>query len=100
MTDGKVRESNGHLFLVHPIRIEGPTGINNVYDAIVDTGFTGQLALPVTLCTVLELEYVRRVHTMFGNASFEDIGAHYIVRTCFGMEFGKRCRSWQRALRY
>ena len=36
MTDGKVRESNGHLFLVHPIRIEGPTGINNVYDAIVE----------------------------------------------------------------
>lgn len=59
MTDGKVRESNGHLFLVHPIRIEGPTGINNVYDAIVDTGFTGQLALPVCWSLNTCVEFTR-----------------------------------------
>ena len=76
MIDGKVQESDGHLFLLHPIRIEGPAGISNVYDAIVDTGFTGQVALPVTLCRVLELEYVRRTRTMFGNASFEDIDVY------------------------
>ena len=39
-------------------------------------GFTGQVALPVTLCRVLELEYVRRTRTMFGNASFEDIDVY------------------------
>ena len=41
MTEGHVRESGGRLFLVHPIRVEGPTGISNVYDAIVDTGIHG-----------------------------------------------------------
>ena len=76
MTEGHVRESNGRLFLVHPIHVEGTTGISNVYDAVVDTGFTGQLALPATQCTALGLEYVRKTYTMFGNASFEDIDVY------------------------
>ena len=76
MNGGYVRESNGRLFLVHPVHVEGPTGISNVYDAIVDTGFTGQLTLPATHCTVLGLEYDRKTYTMFGNASIEDIDVY------------------------
>ncbi len=74
MTEGHVRESNGRLFLVQPIRVEGPTGISNVYDAIVDTGFTGQLTLPAIQCAQLGLQHVRSTYTMFGNSSIEEIG--------------------------
>ena len=83
MTEGHVRESGGRLFLVHPIRVEGPTGISNVYDAIVDTGFTGELTLPAILCTLLGLERVRKTYTMFGNASFEDIDV-YLANVFWG----------------
>ena len=76
MTDGIVRESNGSLFLVQPIHVEGSSGISRTYRAFVDTGFTGQLAIPATHCAELGLEYVRKTHALFGNARLEEIALY------------------------
>ena len=77
MTGAYVCESNDRLVLLHPIRVEGPTGISEVLDAIVDTGFTGHIALPATHCAALGLEHVRKTFTMFGNASIEDLDVYH-----------------------
>ena len=73
MTGAYVRESNGRLILVHPIHIESSAGTSDVFDAIVDTGFTGHIAMPVTQCLALGLELGRKTFTMFGNASIEEL---------------------------
>ena len=76
MMEAKVLESYGDLFLVHPIRVEGPSGTSNEYDAIIDTGFTGEIALPPSQCAQLGLAKVRVSYTMFGNSSIEGIGVY------------------------
>ena len=73
MMEAHVRESDDRLFLVQPIYIANSTGISYPYEAIVDTGFTGQLALPAAVCAELGLEFVRNSYAMFGNASFEQV---------------------------
>ena len=55
MMEAHVRELDDRFFLVQPIYIAGSTGISHPYDAIVDTGFTCQLALPAAECIELGL---------------------------------------------
>ncbi len=38
-----------------PLRLRGPTGIEKDVDALVDTGFTASLTLPLVLADALEL---------------------------------------------
>ena len=58
---------------MQPIYIANSTGISYPYEAIVDTGFTGQLALPAAVCAELGLEFVRNSYAMFGNATLEQV---------------------------
>lgn len=67
MSIGRVRDLNGQLFLLHPIYIEGPNGVGKVHIASIDTGFTGQLALPASSRVDLGLEFIENISVIFGN---------------------------------
>lgn len=67
MSIGRVRDLNGQLFLVQPIYVEGPNGAGEVYIANIDTGFTGQLALPAYHMVDLDLEFIEQISVIMGN---------------------------------
>jgi clan AA aspartic protease len=46
---------NIRLEAVVPLRVRGPTGVDVVVDAVIDSGFTGSLTLPSTTVAALGL---------------------------------------------
>jgi predicted aspartyl protease len=66
--------SAGHEAIVR-LRVRGRGGLESVVDAIVDTGFTTSLALPVSIVTALGLIQVRRVRANLpGNSAMDLCG--------------------------
>ena len=49
---------NANLEAVVPLTLRGPQGAQRGVDAVIDTGYTGTLALPPSLVENLELPYV------------------------------------------
>lgn len=61
--------------------IHGPSGQQEIIEAIMDTGFTGLLTLPPRLITALGLQWRGRQRAMLGDGSvrFFDVYAATIV---------------------
>ena len=76
MSVGRVREINGQLIPLYPIYVQGPIGIADVYHAVLDTGFTGQLALPKTIREELGLEFLESMNVKFGNTRVERVDTY------------------------
>ena len=55
MTKGFV---NASLEAILPLSLRGPEGPEREVDAVIDTGYSGSLALPPSLVAELELPYV------------------------------------------
>ena len=76
MSLGYVRDLNGQLFPIYPIYIESPIGSPGVHNAYIDTGFTGEIALPTRIREDLGLEYARTTSTEFGNSRVESVPSY------------------------
>ncbi len=59
MKIGSVVSGEGFLFPTVPIEVHQPSGEHLRVDALLDTGFTGEVALPMSVVEGLGLEYVR-----------------------------------------
>ena len=80
MSIGSVRDLDGQLSLLQPIYVEGLDGIGRVHIATIDTGFTGQLALPARFMVDLDLEFIERISVVLGNNETYRVNA-YQART-------------------
>jgi clan AA aspartic protease len=67
---------NVHREPVVPLRLRGPTGAVTDIEAVVDTGFTGQLTLPVDLVAALGLPEVARKYAILADGSRASFGIH------------------------
>ena len=65
---GAVRELDGNLYAFSPIHVQGPRGQSDIFVAIVDTGFTGAIALPSQTIEMLGLEWHRDGLLLMGDA--------------------------------
>ena len=65
----------GHVNLqreaIVPIRVLGDGGYEQEVDAIIDTGFTGQLTLPTHRIVALGLVWLTQGQTMLGNGQID-----------------------------
>jgi clan AA aspartic protease len=56
--------------------VHGPTGQEQVVDAVVDTGFNGFLTLPNSLITLLDLPYYGQALAMLGDGGCVSLGKY------------------------
>ena len=73
MSAGYVRETKNGLTPFHAIYVEGTDGNADTFIAAIDTGFTGELALPPTIREKLGLEYCDSVYAEFANTDIEPV---------------------------
>src|SRR5687767_6979695 len=60
-----------------PLRVRTPTGLVRDLEALIDTGFTGSLALPVALVAVLGLSPSRPVLVRLGDGSLRRVPRYH-----------------------
>ncbi len=65
---GAVRELDRNLYAFSPIHVQGPSGQSDIFVAIVDTGYTGAIALPSQTIEMLGLEWHRDGFLLMGDA--------------------------------
>jgi clan AA aspartic protease len=68
------------------LRINGPGGQSLEYDAIIDTGFNGWLALPTQVVSALQLPRVGVVPALFGDGNEAVLDTHEAVILWDGQE--------------
>lgn len=73
MRTGYVRETGEGLIPFQAIYVEGTGGNADTFIAAIDTGFTGELALPPEVRENLGLEYCDSVYAVFANSAVEAI---------------------------
>lgn len=63
------------------VTVVGPTGLTQELDAVIDTGFSGELTLPTTVVTALGLTWLGREEGVLadGRAEFFDVHAATIL---------------------
>ena len=69
MQVGIVRRLDGSLYPITPIYVEGTDGSSEVFQALLDTGFTEYVALPSREIEKLNLTPLRKVVLEFANST-------------------------------
>ena len=75
MQVGIVRRIDGSLYPITPVYVEGTEGSSEIFQALLDTGFTEYVALPSHEIEKLNLTPLRKVVLEFANST------HRVVQT-------------------
>ncbi len=75
MQVGIVRRLDGSLYPITPIYVEGRDDSSEIFQALLDTGFTEYIALPSHEIEKLSLTPLRKVVLEFANST------HQVVQT-------------------
>ena len=67
---------NARYEAVITLELRGPTGKTRHIDAVVDTGFTGQLIVPTQLVAELELPFAQTSQARLANGDEVDFNVH------------------------
>ena len=68
MMSGQV---NAHLEPILNVTIHGPTGISRTISALIDTGFGGELTLPISVIRVLALPLSGRIASSLADGTLK-----------------------------
>ena len=69
-----------------PLPIQDVTGYEQVIDAVLDTGFTGELTLPVSIIASLQLPWLAPGRVQFADGRVEWIDYHKVTVVWDGVD--------------